>query len=368
MRPIAWRRAALLLPLAIVANVAASFHPNVIETYYARGLYPAIARIVSSVSAGVPFAIAEPIAGVLAFIVLFVLVRAIVRFPALANRRAWAAGALVRTTAIAGLAYLIFLLLWGFNYRRPPFAALAGLDVHPAPRAELEQLSEALIDDANALRAGLAEDERGVFRAEDGLRGALSRAPSGLRAAERRYPALAAIELTPKPAWLSPLLSRVGVSGIFIPFTAEPLVNGLLPEAELPFSASHELAHGRGVAREDEANFVGYMACRLHHDADFRYSGALVASFYAAGALAELDPAGASRLRARRSPAVERDIAAIRAWAARYEGPLRDAGERVNDAYLKAQGQAEGVRSYGRMVDLLLAERRARGGVLGSAP
>jgi hypothetical protein len=31
----------------------------------------------------------------------------------------------------------------------------------------------------------------------------------------------------------------------------------------------------------------------------------------------------------------------------------------VNDAYLKSQGQAQGVRSYGRMVDLLLAERRA---------
>jgi hypothetical protein len=32
----------------------------------------------------------------------------------------------------------------------------------------------------------------------------------------------------------------------------------------------------------------------------------------------------------------------------------------VNDTYLKAQGQTQGVRSYGRMVDLLLAERRAK--------
>ena len=43
----------------------------------------------------------------------------------------------------------------------------------------------------------------------------------------------------------------------------------------------------------------------------------------------------------------------------RYESRAGAVQEKVNDAYLRAQGQ-EGVTSYGRMVDLLLAERRAR--------
>jgi hypothetical protein len=168
---------------------------------------------------------------------------------------------------------------------------------------------------------------------------------------------------------LSPLLSRVGIAGIYIPFTAEPLVNGLLPQAELPFSASHEIAHAQGFAREDEANFVGYLACRGHGDPDFRYSGTLVASFYVMSALAGSDAAAARALEDLRSEAVRRDVAAILAWNARYAGALRDAGEKVNDAYLRSQGAREGVRSYGRMVDLLVAERRPRAGrVLGSAP
>jgi hypothetical protein len=367
MRSISWRWAALLLPLAIAANFAASLAPAVVETHYARGLYPRILAAVSAITGALPTAIAEPIAVAIGLLAAALLLRAIVRFRRLPDRRAWLLEALLRSLAVAGILYGTFLLLWGFNYRRPAFAALAGLDAHPAPLAELQELTSALIEDANALRAPLEETHEGVFRLKRGLRDTLARASAGLSAAARAYPALAAVDLRPKPAWLSPLFSRVGISGIFIPFTAEPLVNAALPEAELPFSASHELAHGRGLAREDEANFVAYVACRLHPDADFRYSGALVASFYAAAALASADRKDAERLLGHRSPAVERDVAAIRAWAARYEGPLQRVGERVNDAYLKSQGQAEGVHSYGRMLDLLLAERRSPSRVLGSA-
>ena len=165
----------------------------------------------------------------------------------------------------------------------------------------------------------------------------------------------------PKAVFLSPLLSRVGITGIYFPFTGEPNVNTTLPDVELPFSAAHEVAHQRGFAREDEANYVGYLACRLHPDADFRYSGLLAASHYALAALHEVDPTAASRVQAGRSAAVLRDEAAIRAWMERYRGRANEVGRRVNDTYLKAQGQAEGVRSYGRMVDLLLAERRRSG-------
>ena len=60
------------------------------------------------------------------------------------------------------------------------------------------------------------------------------------------------------------------------------------------------------------------------------------------------------------TPAMRRDLLALTAWHKRYESPLGEVQEKVNDAYLKSQGQADGVRSYGRVVDLLLAERRAR--------
>jgi hypothetical protein len=156
-------------------------------------------------------------------------------------------------------------------------------------------------------------------------------------------------------------LSRIGITGIYFPFTGEPNVNTTVPDVELPFSAAHEVAHQRGFAREDEANYIGYVACRFHPDADFRYAGLLAASHYALSALHALDPAAAARVQAGRSAPVLRDEGALRAWTDRYRGRANEAGRRVNDAYLKTQGQADGVRSYGRMVDLLLAERRSRG-------
>jgi hypothetical protein len=153
-------------------------------------------------------------------------------------------------------------------------------------------------------------------------------------------------------------MSRLGITGIFFPFTGEAHVNREVPAPDVPFTASHELAHFRGFAREDEASYVGYLACRSHPDQDFRYSGSLVASAYLMGALAEVDPAAARRLQARRSPGVRRDLEALRAWSERYRGRVEAASQRVNDAYLRSQGQKDGIRSYGRMVDLLVADHR----------
>jgi len=154
-------------------------------------------------------------------------------------------------------------------------------------------------------------------------------------------------------------MSRLGIAGFYSPLTAEANVNVEIPPSDIPFSASHEAAHQLGFAREDEANYLGYLICRIHPDVDFRYSGVFTASRHTQRALASVDRAEARALESRRSPAVKRDIATLVAWAARYSGPAMRTFNRANDAYLRSQGQRDGVRSYGRMVDLLLAEWRA---------
>jgi hypothetical protein len=235
-----------------------------------------------------------------------------------------------------------------------------GLDTRPAPVSELSALGQELAEDANRLREGRGEDGKGVLRLADGQAGARARTEEGFRRVAALHPTLDGGCARVKPVLASALLARLGITGIYCPFTGEPNVNTTLPDPEIPFSASHEMAHQRGFAREDEANYLGYLACRLHPDPDFRYAGALAASNYALDELRRADAKSFTRIQALRSPAVRRDLEALAAWAALYQGPLRRASERVNDAYLRTQGQ-EGVRSYGRMVDLLLAERRSRG-------
>ena len=87
-----------------------------------------------------------------------------------------------------------------------------------------------------------------------------------------------------------------------------------------------------------------------------RYSGTLLALIYAGNALSEADPAAYAAVWAMYSPAVVADLRAYNAAWESYDGEAAEVHEQLNDAYLKANGQTEGVRSYGRMVDLLIAQ------------
>jgi hypothetical protein len=311
----------------------------------------------------VPFSLAEWLAGGLG---LGLVALALARW-----RRARRAGVgrlrlvgagLVWLVGLAGLVHLWFLLAWGLNHQRPPAAELFGLDARPARPSELAALCAELVESANALRVGRLEDAEGVMRLAAGRAASLARVGEGFGRAARStgMPLAGGPGIAVKRPLVSPLLWRLGLTGVYVPFTAEAHVNDTVPDPELPFVAAHELAHLSGFAREDEASWVGQRACALHPDADHRYSGALAMSLHALAALARADRGAYSELAARRSAAVARDVAALAAWNDRYRGAARRIARRVNDGYLKSQGDADGVRSYGRVVDLLLAERRAR--------
>jgi hypothetical protein len=334
--------------------------PDLVERLFSRGLYPLLGGAIGCAAALVPFSVAEIglVAAVLAALVWTWrrlrdgLRRSAVRSAALAL--------LADALLAAGAVYVVFLVLWGLNYRRLPFATIAGLDASPGTVAELDELSASLVAEANRHRASVGEDAAGVMRLRGGARGAWSAVAAGWEAASRRIPALGGRCARPKLALLSPIMARFGITGIYSPFTGEPHVNATLPDSDLPLSAAHEVAHARGFAREDEANYLAYLACRSSPDPDLRYAALLGASLSAQNALYGVARGAYARIEARRSPAVRRDIAALVAWSKRYEGPATAVGEKINDAYLKAQGEKAGVRSYGRMVDLLLAERRGR--------
>jgi hypothetical protein len=318
-----------------------------VERVYAERMYPALAAVLGGLTGWLPFSVAEVVLAALLVAGGWWGARGILH-AARRRRMPWRGlgrAALVAAGALGAL-YAVFLLLWGLNYQREPLAVRLSLPVAPAEVRELAALCEALVLDANTGREGLAEDASGALALPGGLRDALRRVrPQGPR---------------PKPAVSSPVLSYLGIAGIFVPFTGEATVNATLPHCEVPFSAAHELAHRAGVAREDEANFEAYRTCRGHPDPAFRYSGSFVASLYALSALRGVDRGADARLRGRRSAAVERDVRAVIAWQERYRSPLGDVQEKVNDTYLRSQGQKEGVRTYGRMVDLMLAERRLR--------
>ena len=140
-----------------------------------------------------------------------------------------------------------------------------------------------------------------------------------------------------------------------MPFTAEANVNTHQPSLLLLSSAAHENAHSLGFAREDEANFIAYLACISSEDPSIRYSGAMLALINCGNALYKSAPDKAAALRETYSDAVLRDIAAYNQYWDRYEGQVEEAFDSINDSYLKFNLQKSGVKSYGMMVDLMLA-------------
>jgi hypothetical protein len=363
-RRVRWRSRLVLIllaPLAFLLQWAAPRVPAVAD-FYGDTVFPLLQRSLATLTGWVPFSVAEVIAVAIVLWLVWSVWRGIRHLRRKQRRlRNQLLHAVVNLLATGSLVYAGAVLMWGMAFTAPPLDERLGWDRSPPSIEELRELCTSLVGQANEARKLVAEDENGVMRVHDSARQALGRAGLGFEPAGRVLPSLAeGFATTPKGLTLfSTGMSYLGLGGIFMFHTGEPSVNMKQPDATLSFTACHEMSHQMGFPREDEANFVGYLACSHHPDADFRYAGILAASRHAMRALYRADRESYTALAGMYDPAVRRDIAAIREFWDRYRSKATRVATRVNDLYLKSQGAEAGVRSYGLVVDLLVAERRA---------
>lgn len=351
----------LLLPLSLLLNHLSSQNALITERLYSSSFYRVLAGFLVNLTGEFPFSLAEALLlGLVAFVLWRVSVLGIKLLRETSRRRTLLTEAALNALALVSVLVFCLEVFWGLNYNRLPLAQLLGLEVRPAPVGELRSLCASLVIEANELRQQVGEDEKGVMTLKDGYRGVFDRVEDGYSSAGKIHKEFEGPAAAPKPILLSGLMSYTGLTGVYSPLTGEANVNTALPPPLLPFTACHEAAHQRGFAREDEANFAAYLACRQHPDPDFRYSGALEALTYSMSALYRRDPQVYAELRSRYHPGVQRDLEEIARFSRLHAGPLQRWTNRANDLYLKANRQPDGVGSYGRMVDLLLAERRVR--------
>ena len=108
--------------------------------------------------------------------------------------------------------------------------------------------------------------------------------------------------------------------------------------------------------REDEANYIAYLACSQSDALEFQYSGALMAWIYSTNLLWEYAPDVYQELQDSLRLEVRKDLKDNTEFWDRYDGAVAKVAGKVNDTYLKANKQMDGVESYDRMVDLLMAD------------
>lgn len=351
----------LLLLLGVVFSLLAPHFSQLIESCYSTKLYYWIMRHYGLFTGLFPFSLAEfTVVGIIA-VGIYQAGRAMIMFNK--NRKDFIKELPkkgVKMVLVLVFLYLGFNLMWGLNYSRMTFAEISGLAVESSSIDELADLAWDLTHRANDLRDQVPEDDRDVMTLPDDIRDMFHRAHLGYERASEIYPELRGRYGRPKGVMLSHFWSYTGISGIYFPFTAEANVNTSMPHLMLPATTAHEMAHQRGFAREDEASYIAYLTCTLHPDTDFQYSGVVFALTYTMNTLRKFDPETWREIRMQYCEGVNRDFANWQDYIKRYEGPVKRFSTRVNNTYLKANRQEEGVHSYGRMVDLLLAEYRVR--------
>lgn len=354
----------LLLPLANLLSQAAARFPSMTEMVYSRGIYPVFSSIFGFLNSLVPRSFSELMLFFLPVLILFCLSRSIYRMIRRKSERKQLALRMISSAlCIVSCTVFAFTAFCGFNYSRETFAQNSGLTVMPSSAEELQELCIVLTVEANRLRAGLPEDSAGVvvssFASTDEAAGFAQAAYGNLA---QQYPSLSGYTPRPKPVYLSEGLSYLNITGIYIPFFFEANVNVDVCGYSIPATMMHELSHFKGYMREDEANFIAYLACRESGNDEFAYSGTMLALQNSLNALYRADSVLYKETAVLISDAVQRDRAANRVYWQQYEGAAAEVSSRVNDVYLKTNHQSEGVRSYGQMVDLLLAEYRQNAG------
>lgn len=158
-----------------------------------------------------------------------------------------------------------------------------------------------------------------------------------------------------KPVLLSEAMSYAHITGVYSFFTGESNLNVNFPDYTIPFTAAHELAHQRGIAREDEANMIAFLVSLESDDAYIRYCAYVNMFEYLISALSKADKKLARERWKELPKAVYSEQVAYSNFFKKYEKSVTSqVSGAVNDAYLKGQG-TEGERSYGMVVDLTVA-------------
>lgn len=312
-----------------------SANPEFIERHYSQGLYPIIARIISNVSGFFPFSI-DDIFYTLLIVFVFCLL-GLWLFKKLKFKY-------VILYILNGLAsvYILFYLLWGFNYYRVHLSDRLQLNAHNVTQAEFISITKNLIDSCNTLQCTfetLNENEA------DSL-------------IEESYKKLSTVlhinypmgKRKDKKITFSTFYAKTGISGYFGPFFNEVHVNKKITSIEYPFVLAHEKAHQFGITSEAEANFYAWMACSFSPSKQLKYSANLMVLQHfltQAYSLPEYE-----ELVKQINKPVKDDILFIRQhWLSLRNETLDKAATKVNDAYLKTNKVKGGIKDYYGVVE-----------------
>jgi hypothetical protein len=343
----------LLLPISIVILIIARTFEGFTERILSGIIYKNISQGISYITSLVPFSLMEVslimLPGVLVFLFIYLLV---ILIRGRQNKRDILNKAVVNLLSSFSILLFTYVILCGVNYERYTFADYSGLTIQDSSVEELESLFLTLAEQGNVARDQLKQ----VSASYEELAKESVRAMNNL---STKYPVLERNYRAPKLIISSDFMSKMQITGIYWPFTVEANINVAVTEYTLAATMCHELAHIAGFMREDEANYIAYLACKNSDSKELQYSGIMLALAYVGNQLYYENKEAYQNIRATYSEELVADLNRNAQYWEQYRNTkISELSDEMNNIYLKANNQSDGVKSYGRMVDLLLAEYR----------
>ncbi len=315
---------------------------------FADAYYTYVYRYLSVVLAFVfnlfPFSVAEISIYILCFVIMATIVYGVfVVAKKKGSRKTYWLKMGSNTLLIISVLFFLFIVFCGINYQKTSFAKKEHFSEKQYGSKELQLVCEYLTDEINSLK----EKELSFTEIREETRVAMNNLSQTYTSLKGYYP-------KPKYLIFSEVLSYQQLSGVYSFFTVEANYNGDMPLFQQPFTMCHELAHLKGIMREEEASFVAYLACRNSGNPSLWYSAAISAYTLCMSELYSYDNEAYNEIRNKLCDEANADLKQKNSFWKQYDGTISKLQTKVNDAYLKANSQASGVSSYNEVVSLIV--------------
>ncbi|MBI6116508.1 DUF3810 domain-containing protein [Salegentibacter maritimus] len=338
---------AFLLPLQVIFIFFLGGYPELVENWYSNLIYPKISKLMRYGHGFLPFSLGDLLYTFFGILIIRWLTR---RFQQkFRNPRFW----VIDTMAVLSLVYACFHIFWGFNYYRLPLHKTLKIENNYTTE-ELYSLSEILITESNKLHQQLADNDSVSVVIPYSKDEIFAKTITGFTNISKTYPELTYKGESLKRSLYSIPLSYMGFNGYLNPLTGEAQVNTQIVPYKIPTTASHEIGHQLGFAKENEANFIACLSTMNHPDAYFRYSGYTFALRYCLSELYRRDPDKFEILKAKMNVGILKNYREVEDFWLAHQNPFEPLFQAFYNRFLIVNNQADGMKSYSYVVALLV--------------
>jgi len=339
----------LLLILAILIHFYSSDSIRA-ENNYSTKWYPTIAASLRFLTGWIPFSIGDVLYAIAALWLVWKIISIIIGLFKRQLTFLWLKKAAYKMVVCLLCIYIVFNIFWGINYHREGIAYQLGLNDSPYTISDLKTIDSLLLLKVNESKEAVIKNHLFITNNKE----LFTESVEAYNVVANQYSFLKYKMPSIKRSMWGWLGNYLGYSGYYDPFTGEAQVNTTIPKFLQPYTTCHEMAHQLGYAKEDEANFVGYLAASASTDTLFHYSVYLDLFLSCNRNLYMADSAAAISDVKKVLPVVKTDLKEWRKFLIEHNSVVEPIVRWLYGKYLQSNQQPSGILTYDKVTGLLI--------------